>query len=45
MVQDPPPTSVATAPDTVQIAGVDEAKLTGSPELAVAVKPRVEFTG
>jgi len=36
MVQVPVEARVTVAPDTVQTAGVVEAKLTGSPELAVA---------
>lgn len=38
MVQVPTAINVAVVPLTVQTAGVDDVKLTGSPELAVAVK-------
>jgi hypothetical protein len=37
MVQVPALTSVAVVPETVQIVGVDEAKLTVRPELAEAL--------
>jgi hypothetical protein len=33
----------AVVPDTVQILGVDEEKLTAKPELAVAVRETVAF--
>ena len=36
MLQNPSPTSEAESPETVQIAGVVDEKLTISPELAVA---------
>jgi hypothetical protein len=35
--QEPPPAIVTVLPDTVQTAGVVEAKLTARPELAVAL--------
>lgn len=41
MVQVPTAISVAVVPLTVQMVGVDDVKLTGSPELAVAVKVTV----
>ena len=44
MVQVPVATKFATVPLTVQISGVSEAKLTGSPELAVAVSAKVAPT-
>src|ERR1700731_832452 len=37
MMQVPPETSVSVAPETLQTVGVSEAKLTASPEFAVAV--------
>jgi hypothetical protein len=37
MVQGPAASNVTVAPDTVQTAGVVEAKVTGRPEVAVAV--------
>ncbi len=43
MVQIPVASSEAVDPETVQMAGVAEVKLTGSPELAVAVNPKVEL--
>ena len=41
MVQVPVPMNVAVEPETVQTAGVVDAKLTASPELAVADRTRV----
>jgi len=41
MVQVPAAIRVAVGPETEQIAAVVEAKLTGRPELAVAVKASV----
>jgi len=38
MVQVPAAFSVAVLPDTVQTTGVDDAKVTGSPELAEALR-------
>jgi len=43
MVQVPATSREAVEPVTVQIAGVVDVKLTGSPELAVAVNPRIEL--
>ena len=39
IVQMPPATSVTMLPATVHVPGVREAKLTGRPEEAVAVRP------
>ncbi len=43
MVHVPVATSEAVDPETVQMAGVVEVKLTDRPELAVAVKERIEL--
>ena len=43
MVQVPGASSEAVESETVQIVGVVDVKLTGSPELAVAVKAKVEL--
>ncbi len=43
MVQVPAASSEAVAPETVHMAEVVEVKLTGSPELAVAVSAKVEL--
>lgn len=40
MVQVPAETRVAVLPETVQIAGVSDVKLTGKPEVALAVRVR-----
>ncbi len=45
MVQVPTASSEAVDPETVQMAGLFEVKLTGSPELAVAVNASVELRG
>lgn len=45
MMQLPTASSEAVEPETEQIAGVVDVKLTGRPELAVAVKTKVEFAG
>jgi hypothetical protein len=42
MVHVPGTSGVAVEAETVQMAGVVEVKLTGSPEVAVAVNRRVE---
>jgi hypothetical protein len=42
VVQIPAASSEAVVPEVVQMAGVAEVKLTGSPESAVAVNARVE---
>jgi hypothetical protein len=43
-MQIPTASSAAVEPETVQMAGVADVKLTGNPELAVAVNARVEVT-
>ena len=43
MVQVPAISNEAFGPETLQIAGVVDAKLTGRPELAVAVSARIEL--
>jgi hypothetical protein len=43
MVQVPKAISEAVEPEIVQMAELDDVKLTASPELAVAVNARVEF--
>ncbi len=43
MVQVPAPSSEAVVPETVQMVGVVEVKLTGRPELAVADSAMVEL--